>query len=92
MYVIFSISFIFYQSELYFTPKRVKKDIFVSTSGDNDSMSNFIVQYHYAESWAKIIGRKHKTKGFVTEFIFYDTEFTERLCTVKHFDVLFSLG
>ena len=40
----------------------------------------------HAESWAKIIGRKHKTKGFVTEFIFYDTEFTERLCKVKHFD------
>jgi len=40
----------------------------------------------HAESWAKIIGRRHKTKGFVTEFIFYDTEFTERLCKVKYFD------
>jgi len=40
----------------------------------------------HAESWAKVIGRKHKTKGFVTEFVFYDTEFTERLCNVKHFD------
>ena len=40
----------------------------------------------HAESWANIIGRKHKTKGVVTEFIFYDTEFTERLCRVKHFD------
>jgi len=40
----------------------------------------------HAESWAKIIGKRHKTKGFVTEFIFYDTEFTERLCKVKHFD------
>lgn len=40
----------------------------------------------HAESWAKVIGGKHKTKGFVTEFIFYDTEFTERLCKVKHFD------
>ena len=39
----------------------------------------------HAESWAKVIGRKYKTKGFVTEFIFYDTEFTERLCKVKHF-------
>jgi len=35
---------------------------------------------NHAESWAKVIGRKHKTQGFVTEFIFYDTEFTERLC------------
>jgi len=40
----------------------------------------------HAESWAKIIGRKHKTEGFVTEFIFYDTEFTERLCKVKRFN------
>ena len=40
----------------------------------------------HAESWAKIIGKRHKTEGFVTEFIFYDTEFTERLCKVKHFD------
>ena len=40
----------------------------------------------HAENWAKIIGRRYKTEGFVTEFIFYDTEFTERLCKVKHFD------
>ncbi|MCL2098055.1 MAG: DUF3990 domain-containing protein [Bacteroidales bacterium] len=39
-----------------------------------------------AESWAKIIGKRHKTEGFVTEFVFYDTEFTERLCKVKHFE------
>jgi len=39
-----------------------------------------------AESWAKVIGRRYKTDGFVTEFAFYDTEFTERLCKVKHFD------
>lgn len=39
-----------------------------------------------AESWAKIIGKRHKTEGVVTEFIFYDAEFTERLCKVKHFD------
>lgn len=39
-----------------------------------------------AESWAKIIGKRHKTEGVVTEFVFYDAEFTERLCKVKHFD------
>jgi len=39
----------------------------------------------HAEGWATIIGRRHKTKGCVTEFVFYDTEFTERLCKVKHF-------
>ena len=47
----------------------------------------YVTKYrHHAESWAKVIGQKHKTKGFVTEFIFYDTEFTERLCNVKRFD------
>jgi len=40
----------------------------------------------HAEGWAKVIGRRHKTKGFVTEFAFYNTEFTKRLCKIKHFD------
>jgi len=40
----------------------------------------------HAESWAKVMGRRYKTKGFVTEFIYYDTEFTERLCKIKRFD------
>lgn len=40
----------------------------------------------HAESWAEIIGRKHGTQGFVTEFSYYDTAFTERLCKVKHFN------
>jgi len=47
----------------------------------------YVTKYrHHAESWAKVIGRKYKTHGFVTEFIFYDTEFTERLCKVRRFD------
>ena len=41
---------------------------------------------NHAENWAKIIGRKYETEGFVTEFIYYDTPFTERLCKVKHFE------
>lgn len=40
----------------------------------------------HAEEWSVIIGNKYNTQGFVTEFIFYDAEFTERLCKVKHFD------
>lgn len=39
----------------------------------------------HAENWAGIIGRKNGTQGFVTEFTYYDTAFTERLCKVKHF-------
>jgi len=41
---------------------------------------------HHAESWARNIGRRHGTEGVVTEFLFYDSPFTERLCKVKHFD------
>lgn len=40
----------------------------------------------HAESWAKIIGSKYGTEGFVTEFLYYDTAFTERLCKVKYFE------
>jgi len=41
---------------------------------------------HHAEGWAKVMGRRHKTQGAVTDFLFYDSEFTERLCKVRHFD------
>jgi len=40
----------------------------------------------HAESWAEIIGGKYGTQGFVTEFTYYDTAFTERLCKVKYFE------
>jgi hypothetical protein len=40
----------------------------------------------HAEVWAKIIGDKHETQGFVTEFIYYDTAFAEKLCKIKHFE------
>lgn len=40
----------------------------------------------HAVSWSEIIGRKHDTKGVVTDFLYYDTAFTERLCKVKHFE------
>ena len=40
----------------------------------------------HAESWAEIIAGKYGTQGLVTEFTYYDTAFTERLCKVKHFE------
>ena len=40
----------------------------------------------HAENWAETIGEKRETQGFVTEFTYYDTAFTERLCKVKHFE------
>ena len=41
---------------------------------------------HHAENWAKIIGRKYKTQGFVTEFDYVESPFAQRICTIKHFD------
>lgn len=47
----------------------------------------YVTKYKkHAESWAETIGSKHGTQGVVTEFTYYDTAFTERLCKVKHFD------
>jgi len=47
----------------------------------------YVTKYrHHAEGWAKVIGRRNKTQGVVTEFLFYDSPFTERLCKVKHFN------
>jgi hypothetical protein len=41
---------------------------------------------HHAENWAKIIGRKYKTQGFVTEFDYVESPFAQRICKIKHFD------
>ncbi|MDR2911036.1 MAG: DUF3990 domain-containing protein [Bacteroidales bacterium] len=62
-------------------------DLSKSISNKDFGKGFYVTKFRrHAESWATVIGRRHKTKGFVTEFIFYDTEFTERLCKVKHFD------
>jgi len=46
----------------------------------------YVTKYReQAESWAKIIGSKYGNDGFVTEFTYCDTAFTEHLCKVKHF-------
>ena len=41
---------------------------------------------NHAEEWAKIIGEKHGTKGFITEFEFVENEFTKTICKIKRFD------
>ena len=41
---------------------------------------------HHAEEWAKIIGEKHGTDGFVSEFEFSENEFTKSICKIKRFD------
>jgi len=41
---------------------------------------------HHAEEWAKIIGEKYETSGFVSEFEFSENDFTKSICKIKHFD------
>lgn len=41
---------------------------------------------NHAEEWAKIIGDKKETDGFVTEFEFSENDFTKSICKIKHFD------
>jgi len=41
---------------------------------------------HHAENWAKVIGKKHNTKGFVTEFDYTESPFAQSICKIKHFD------
>jgi len=41
---------------------------------------------HHAEDWASVIGDKNDTQGFVTEFEYIDSEFTEKICKIKRFD------
>jgi len=42
---------------------------------------------NHAENWAKIIGEKYGTDGFVSEFEFSENDFTKSICKIKHFDV-----
>ena len=48
----------------------------------------YVTKYRpHAQAWAEIIGKKNNVPhGIVTEFIYYDSQFSERLCSIKHFD------
>ncbi|MDR0693810.1 MAG: DUF3990 domain-containing protein [Prevotellaceae bacterium] len=39
----------------------------------------------HAENWAKVMGRKHHTEGYVTEFTFYERAFTDTRYRVLRF-------
>jgi hypothetical protein len=41
---------------------------------------------HHAENWAKIIGAKHRTQGYVSEFEYKESPFAKSICKIKHFD------
>jgi len=40
----------------------------------------------HAENMAKIVGRKYKKEGVVTEFEYYENAFTQSICKIKHFE------
>ncbi|GHS87371.1 hypothetical protein FACS1894201_08620 [Bacteroidia bacterium] len=40
----------------------------------------------HAENWAKIIGAKHHTQGYITEFEYTESPFANSICKIKHFD------
>ena len=40
----------------------------------------------HAENMAKIIGRKNKNEGIITEFEYSENAFTQSICKIKHFD------
>lgn len=42
---------------------------------------------NHAEEWAKVIGEKQGTDGFVSEFEFSENDFTKSICKIKHFDI-----
>jgi len=47
----------------------------------------YVTKYHnHAEEWAKIIGEKNGTDGFVSEFDFSENDFTKSICKIKRFD------
>jgi len=41
---------------------------------------------NHAEEWAKIIGEKNGTDGFVSEFEFSENDFTKSICKIKRLD------
>ncbi|MCL2510803.1 MAG: DUF3990 domain-containing protein [Bacteroidales bacterium] len=41
---------------------------------------------NHAEDWAKIIGEKYGTDGFVSEYEFSENDFTKSICKIKRFE------
>jgi hypothetical protein len=58
------------------------------TQANKDFGKGFYVtkNYRHAENWAKIIGRKHHTEGFITEFTFNERAFTDERYRVLRFN------
>ena len=41
---------------------------------------------NHAEEWAKVIGEKYGTEGFVSEYEFSENDFTKSICKIKYFE------
>jgi len=41
---------------------------------------------HHAKKWSVIIGRRHNTQGFVSEFEYVESAFVRNICKIKQFD------
>jgi len=41
---------------------------------------------HHAQNWSKVIGRRYKTEGAVSEFEYHENIFTQSICKIKHFE------
>ena len=41
---------------------------------------------HHAEEWARVMGAKYDTSGFVSEFEFSENDFTKSICKIKRFE------
>ena len=66
--------------------KIVNIDLTLCAANKDFGKGFYVTKYHpHAEIWAKAKGKKHKTEGFVTEFLYYDSQFAEFLCKIKKF-------
>lgn len=62
-------------------------DLTKSKSNKDFGRGFYVTKFlNHAKSWAKAIGDKNGTSGFVTAFEFEENDFTKSICKIKHFD------
>ena len=64
-----------------------KIDLSKSKSNKDFGKGFYVTKFrNHAEEWAKIMGEKYGTDGFVSEFDFFENDFTKSICKIKYFD------
>ena len=64
-----------------------KIDLSKSKSNKDFGKGFYVTKFrNHAEEWAKIMGEKYGTNGFVSEFDFFENDFTKSICKIKYFD------